>query len=103
MGMGWKHRVNERYEVAAEIGVRALFTDHLDDVSYSYVDPNVLRAARGDKAVEMAYRQDNGQMVNGAVRGNSTNKDLYFFSGVKLAFDLKKKKKTTPSVPAEAQ
>lgn len=91
-GIGWRHQLSDRYEVGFEAGIRVLFTDYLDDVSTRYVDPNILRTHKGDVAVEMAYRKDRAVEIGG-VRGNPGNKDLYFFSGFKLAMDLKSKKK----------
>ena len=46
---------------AMNTALRIQFTDYLDDVSTTYVDQAVLAAARGPKAVEMAYR--GGELV----------------------------------------
>lgn len=95
-GGGWKWNVSSRYQVLWEIGYRALFTDYLDDVSKTYVDPQLLLAARGPKAVEVAYRAQHGTgsypfpQGPGDQRGNSNAKDWYFFNGIKLLVRLGK-------------
>jgi hypothetical protein len=55
-GGGIKFRVQDNVMLGFEIGMRKLFTDYLDDVSTTYVDEATLLAAKGPKAVEMAYR-----------------------------------------------
>ena len=93
IGGGFKFRINDRITLAYEIGLRALFTDHLDDLSNSYISEATLLAARGPKAVEMAYR--GGELKNGApypgagaFRGNSRHKDFYYMSGLRVTIAL---------------
>ena len=89
VGGGFKWAFNDRYEVAFEIGGRYLLTDYLDDVSTSYVNPQVLGAERGRIAVEMANRQINSPaIIDGRQRGNPKVKDWYFLSGFKLLIKL---------------
>lgn len=40
-GVGMRYKLNQVLDVSFESGVRFLFTDYLDDVSQSYVDPGV--------------------------------------------------------------
>jgi hypothetical protein len=92
-GGGIKFRVSDRVVVAYEIGLRKLFTDYLDDVSGSYADQAVLLAARGPKAVELAYRGNelkNGAPypADGAGRGNPKTKDWYYMSGIRVSIAL---------------
>jgi len=95
-GGGWKWNLSPRYQVLYEIGYRALFTDYLDDVSKTYVDPQVLLAAKGPKAVELAYRAQHSTGSYpfpegpGDQRGNPKAKDWYFFNGVKFLVRLGK-------------
>jgi len=87
LGAGVKFRVGYNTVLAYEVGLRKIFTDHLDDVSTTYVDPFVLAAARGPKAVEMSYRAgelnegDPNYPLEGTVRGGSEFKDWYYFTG----------------------
>jgi len=93
-GMGIKARVSDNVVIGYEIGMRKLFTDHLDDLSTTYADMNKLLAARGPKAVEMAYRGGelkNGNPVypaEGSIRGGAKEKDWFYFQGITLSIDL---------------
>ena len=92
MGGGVKFAITENLRIGFEIGLRKLFTDHLDDVSTSYPDYNDLLAARGQTAVDLSYR---GDEVDGGIttypskdtqRGGSTQKDIYYFTGINISF-----------------
>ncbi|MDE3182372.1 MAG: hypothetical protein KGM16_03035, partial [Bacteroidota bacterium] len=92
-GAGVKMPLSENINVGFEIGYRKLFTDYLDDVSKTYVDPNLLLARRGAKAVELSYR--GGELKTGSTvypvggqRGNPSSKDQYYFTGLTLSFRL---------------
>ena len=86
-GVGWKVNVNKSWDLVYEIGYRALFTDYLDDVSGTYVDPQKLLAAKGPKAVELAYRaKPPFPQGEGDQRGNTGVKDWYFIHGIKLLY-----------------
>lgn len=93
-GGGVKFAVNEKLRIGAELGVRKLFTDYLDDVSKYYIDPTDLLAAKGQLSVDMSYR---GDEVSGgsaiyppktAQRGNSKTKDYYYFTGIHLTYKI---------------
>ena len=85
-GGGWKYKINNQIDVVFELGGRLLFTDHLDDVSGVYADPQVLLNARGPKAMELAYRGPAATVAEGAQRGNSKLNDWYFLTGFKLQY-----------------
>lgn len=92
-GAGVKMPLSENINVGFEIGYRKLFTDYLDDVSTTYVDPNLLLANRGAKAVELSYRGNElktGSTIypTGGQRGNPSSKDWYYFTGLTLSFRL---------------
>lgn len=91
LGIGAERMLNEDMRVGLEMGYRKLFTDHLDDVSTSYVDEALLLNARGETAVDLAYRGDehhNGTYpLAGTERGNPKYKDGYFYVG--LTFTLR--------------
>ena len=92
-GGGIKYALSDNIKIGMEVGMRKLFTDYLDDVSTTYVDPNTLLANRGPKALELAYR---GGEINNAEtypvtltkRGEPKNKDWYYFTGVTLTYRL---------------
>jgi len=90
-GGGWKVNINKKLDLVYEISYRVLFTDYLDDVSTTYVDPQKLLAAKGPKAVELAYRaKPPFPQGEGDQRGNPNVKDWYFFNGIKLLVHLGK-------------
>lgn len=87
MGGGIKLKVTDKLYIGAEIGFRKLFTDYLDDVSKTYVDPEVLEGQRGPQALAMAFRGPNGGYPHvGAIRGNPGKKDCYYFGGIKFTW-----------------
>jgi opacity protein-like surface antigen len=90
-GGGIKYAISDNIKLGIEVGMRKLFTDYLDDVSTTYVDPNVLLANRGSKALELAYR--GGEINNNETypvvltkRGEPKNKDWYYFTGLTLSY-----------------
>jgi hypothetical protein len=93
-GGGIKYAINDRFRIGLELGFRKTFTDYLDDVSTNYADAADLFAARGAKAVELAYRADELPGGNptypakGAQRGGSKQQDLYYFTGFHLTYRL---------------
>jgi opacity protein-like surface antigen len=93
-GVGLRLRMSEKVTLAYEFSLRKTFTDYLDDVSTTYVDPSLLAAARGPKAVELSYR--GGELKDGvtdypepgAIRGGSEFKDWYYFSGLTVTIGI---------------
>ena len=94
LGGGIKYNISDNVRLALEIGMRKLFTDHLDDVSGNYADPNDLLAGRGQQAVDLSYRQDEvpggnpAYPAKGDQRGSPKYKDNYYFTGLHLSFRL---------------
>lgn len=94
LGGGIKYNVSERFQLAALIGLRLTNNDYLDDVSLSYAGKEELRAARGDKAVELSYRAAERNPANQSypdkmMRGRSGSllySDFYYFSGLHLTY-----------------
>lgn len=92
-GGGVKFALSDNIRLGAEVGLRKLFTDYLDDVSTNYVDQADLLAARGPQAVDLAYRGDElpggaPYPAKGAQRGGATQKDWYYFTGLHLTYRL---------------
>jgi hypothetical protein len=86
LGVGADFALNEDMRVGIELGYRKLFTDYLDDVSGKYINETTLRNARGQLAVDLAYR---GNEIGagpypgaGAQRGNSNSKDSWYYLGL---------------------
>jgi len=83
VGLGIDYALNENMRLGFEFGYRKIFTDYLDDVSTNYVDKTALLNARGQTAVDLAWR---GDEINGAPypsagtdRGNPKQKDGYYY------------------------
>jgi hypothetical protein len=93
-GMGVKYALNENVNIGFELSQRKTFTDYLDDVSSFYVDRTTLLAARGPKAVEMAYRGIGSPTssapypAHGEQRGTASEMDWYYYSGVNIEVKL---------------
>lgn len=93
-GGGVKYAFNENLHLGLEISFRKLFNDYFDDVSTTYADPNDLLAAKGQIAVDLAYRGDElpggdpALPAKGAQRGGSEYNDFYYFTGLHLTYRL---------------
>jgi opacity protein-like surface antigen len=93
-GAGVKYAINDNLTIGIEGHLRKLFTDYLDDVSTSYADYNTLLLARGQRAVDIAYRGDEVAGGNpaypsqGSQRGSPDTKDYYYFAGLHLSYSL---------------
>lgn len=91
-GAGIRYAVSDNINIGLEFSQRKTFTDYLDDLSSFYVDRDMLLAAKGPKAVEMAYR---GNQLAGGLpypshgeqRGTPSEMDWYYFGG--LTIDIK--------------
>jgi hypothetical protein len=83
VGLGFNYALNEDMRLGLEFGYRKTFTDYLDDVSTNYVDKSALLTARGQTAVDFAWRGDeyNGAPypAGGRERGHANQKDGYYF------------------------
>lgn len=95
-GLGFKKTVSDQLVFGIEVGVRATFTDYLDDVSTYYPDFSELATTEnGDIAVRMSDRRpevDLEPAVAGSLRGDPNNNDFY---GA-ILFTLTKKLGTSP-------
>ena len=93
-GGGLKFAVSDDFSVGIEFSQRKTFTDYLDDVSSHYVDRDALLQAKGAKAVELSFREDelpNGRPLfpgHGEQRGTPSEMDWYYFFGLTLEFKL---------------
>lgn len=94
-GVGLKYTIDRYWSVGAEFGVRYTTTDYIDDVSGSYYNADLIRAAYGDVAAALSDRNidphwvTEGQyftndtkpehMASIPPRGSSTFNDAYMF------------------------
>ena len=83
LGVGATYAISEDIRVGLELGYRKLFTDYLDDVSTTYADQGALLAAKGQTAVDLAYRGNEvgagGYPAAKTNRGGSNVKDGYYY------------------------
>lgn len=92
VGIGIKFNISYKLNIGLEAGVRRTFTDYLDDVSTYYPDLAALRSSE-PVAASLSYRSPEitgefSENPMGTVRGDSKNKDLYFFSGLTVSVNL---------------
>lgn len=105
--IGVQYAINEDMRIGAEFGYRKTFTDYIDDVSTTYADKNALLTARGQTAVDLAYRgfevTAKPYPAAGSLRGNPANKDGYYFGSItftyRAVFDVYKKIAGLPTAP----
>lgn len=93
-GGGFRYALSDDIRVGLELGIRKLFTDHLDDVSGNYAGEADLLRERNPLAAAYAYRGDEVPSGNpvypekGAQRGGALQKDWYYMTGLTLSFRL---------------
>jgi hypothetical protein len=93
-GIGIKYAVSDNVNIGLEMSQRKTFTDYLDDVSSFYVDHEKLLAAKGPKAIEMAYRgiaspvASASYPAHGEQRGTPSEMDWYYFTGLNIEIKL---------------
>lgn len=88
-GGGIRYAVSNDLIFTIEHGQRKSFIDYIDDVSKDFVDKDKLLAAKGPKAVELAFRGDeldhNLPYPNaGDQRGTPTEMDWYYYIGITI-------------------
>lgn len=94
LGIGLRYEVNTNLFVRAEFVHRILFTDYLDDVSTTYVDPSVFYShnapAQAGVAAQLANRaipMSNGYVpAAGEQRGDPSDNDAFFTFQLKLGY-----------------
>lgn len=106
MGVGVKYFLSESVNLSLEIIHRKTFTDYIDDVSTTYVDPALFYAYMPLPQAQLAERMANktgDQLGNNIVffpgdkRGTATNKDAYYSIQFKLGIRLTSDKRYSNS------
>ncbi|MEO6669388.1 MAG: DUF6089 family protein [Ferruginibacter sp.] len=92
VGGGFKLNLKQDWEISFELGYRILVTDYLDDVSKTYVNLKALQESNGTIAGDLSYRKQQPFLEEGEKRGNSGVRDSYFFTGIKIATVIGKRK-----------
>ncbi len=90
IAIGVERMINDDIRLGLELAYRKTFTDYIDDVSDTYIDQTVLLAARGQQAVDLAYRGNEAGAgpypIAGATRGSADNKDGYVYIGLTVTW-----------------
>lgn len=108
IGFGFKYTIDRRWGVGLEYGLRKTWTDYIDDVSTTYVDPTQLKAGPGgEQAAIMANRSNGGNLVPpgdpyynvtsaGQQRGDPTDHDSYMFAIFSVNYKLRTGRNNLP-------
>jgi hypothetical protein len=95
MGIGLKYFASDNFSLGLEVVHRKTFTDYIDDVSTSYVNPqdfyNYFAGNPGQAALATRLADKSNSNPNyapGTKRGTPDNNDSYYTVGFKLGFRL---------------
>ena len=88
-GGGVKYMLSSKVQLGLEAGLRKLFTDYLDDLSSTYIDPSLFDKYLTPQQAINAKILNNRQLENhagpGGKRGTRTNNDGYFTFCIKAS------------------
>ena len=88
-GAGFKFNLG-RVDLQLEWGLRRTWTDHIDDVSGTYVDNDILGSENGPVAAALADRSgmndQPGYSNTGHMRGDRNTNDWYQYTGISLTY-----------------
>jgi hypothetical protein len=98
MGFGVKIRMSDRINLGPELLYRKTFTDYIDDVSTTYIDPNLFDVHLSPENAAIARKIHDKTVgivtpgINryepGTQRGNAKNMDAYFSFVLKLGIRI---------------
>lgn len=98
MGVGVKYMLSERVNISLELLLRKSFTDYIDDVSTTYIDPNLfdkylsaadaITARRISDKVHAIVNPNLARNEPGIQRGNPSQNDSYFTTFLKFGIRL---------------
>ena len=93
LGLGFKYVINNKIMLLGEFNYRITGTDYLDDVS-TYYPNKALLDARNPETSKFTYQGTGPYPTNPTLRrGNSSNKDGYYTTQLKIAYNLQSNKK----------
>lgn len=89
-GFGIKIAINQELTLIPEFGWRFANTDYLDDVSLTFVDPELLTAHYGELSAILSDKRlihnPNADPEIDRVRGDNKTNDWYYFTGITLTY-----------------
>lgn len=93
-GLGFTFRLHPQWRLGIDLGLRKTFTDYIDDVSLTYVDPSIF-AQNGSSDPNLAAIMANksqgniaGAAAPGQQRGDPKDLDSYMFLTINLAYKI---------------
>ncbi len=107
-GLGIQYKAGKKTAIAFEYIGRKLFTDYLDDVSTTYIDPSLFSNYFDEEQAATASTVSNKSMLvdpnnpykTGDKRGNEKKNDFYFSFNLKVSVQINKKK-VKPVTPVD--
>ncbi|MFB1004335.1 MAG: DUF6089 family protein, partial [Bacteroidia bacterium] len=99
LGGGLKFKLNHMWTLGVEYGVRFTFTDYIDDVSTTYVDPVRLNGQYGGMSSALSVRSPEfiPASLEGSPRGDPNNNDIYGLLGISITYRLYGNRPNCPS------
>ncbi len=96
-GLGGRYQISDNINISLEFLFRKLFTDYLDDVSTTYIDPSLFpKYLKGDdlanalalnnRAGQDPEHPDRKYVLPGDKRGNSSRDDHFFSLNLKVGY-----------------
>lgn len=99
-GMGFKYALSTDWSIGIEYGIRKTFSDYIDDVSKTYVDPDYLEQEKGWIARYFSnptnHTLSDDVTAAGQQRGDPRDKDSYMFAIISFYYKIPKGKFTLP-------
>jgi len=100
IGMGIRYEVNSMLNIRAEMIVRILHTDYLDDVSTRYINPAIFaQHLSGNQLTDALILNMRNSNTNpeysshpGSIRGDPNNNDSYFTFNIKVGLVMGREK-----------
>ncbi|MFN0032763.1 MAG: DUF6089 family protein [Flavobacteriales bacterium] len=100
-GVGFKMNLYAIFGLSVEWGMRKTWTDHFDDISGVYINPELLEdesglltASLSDNSIEREIADPDGNHNGGLQRGDPGRKDFYNFFMLSLNIRIDKKATT---------
>ena len=87
VGFGFKFKLSTQWTLGLEYGIRFTFTDYLDDVSTTYVEPTRIEGQYGPMAAAMADRSPTLHLENDP-RGDDARNDSYGILGLTMTYKI---------------
>lgn len=96
-GLGGRYQISDKVNISLEFLFRKLFTDYLDDVSTTYIDPSLFSKylkgadlanalALNNRAGQDPQHPDRKYVLPGDKRGNSARNDHFFSLNLKVGY-----------------